>query len=200
MIAVGTFSSEMVIVITSVLNAYVSGAVILACLNADNTAMTIYVTGTNVASDSARLGGELPSYYATDIDMGNAQTDITNIQNIIGNNSIVGIGDGTLTGAVSSLNNNLMVLNDIPLAAEAEALTSAKTYDVIKSGFIYAFSNRTVYDSSLSIQYVRNGVSGASFALHPQLAVAYPVQKGDQVIITGSSSYAVFVYPCGCIE
>lgn len=87
--------------------AYVSGAVILACLNADNSAMTVYVTGTNVASDSARLGGELPSYYATDSDMDNAQTDITNIQNILGNTSIVGIGDGTVTGAIDSLKSAL---------------------------------------------------------------------------------------------
>lgn len=87
--------------------AYVTGAVILACLNADDSAMTVYVTGTNVASDSARLGGELPSYYATDADMSNAKNDITNIQNLEGNTSIVGIGDGTLTGAVSAINSAL---------------------------------------------------------------------------------------------
>ena len=81
--------------------AYVTGAVVLACLNADNSAMTVYVSGTNVATDSERLGGELPSYYATDADMDDAQTDITNIQNLEGNTSIVGIGDGTLTGAIS---------------------------------------------------------------------------------------------------
>lgn len=87
--------------------AYVTGAVILACLNADDSAMTVFVTGTNVASDSARLGGELPSYYATEADMSDAQTDITNLQNLAGNNSIVGIGDGTLTGAVSAINSAL---------------------------------------------------------------------------------------------
>lgn len=87
--------------------AYVTGAVILACLNADDSAMTVFVTGTNVASDSARLGGELPSYYATEANMSGAQTDITNLQNLAGNNSIVGIGDGTLTGAVSAINSAL---------------------------------------------------------------------------------------------
>lgn len=101
---------------------------------------------------------------------------------------------------LAQISNDSTILNDIPLASESEALTAAKTYNVIKSGFIYALSNRTVLDSGLSIQYVRNGVSGVSFALHPQLAVPYPVKKGDQVIITGSSSYAVFVYPCGCLQ
>ena len=48
-------------------NAYVSGAQVIASLNADDSAMTIYVPqgSVAVASDSERLGGELPSYYAT---------------------------------------------------------------------------------------------------------------------------------------
>ena len=48
-------------------NAYVSGAQVIGSLNNDNSAITIYVPqGTvAVASDSERLGGELPSYYAT---------------------------------------------------------------------------------------------------------------------------------------
>ena len=48
-------------------NAYVSGANVIGSLNDDNSAITIYVPqGTvAVASDSERLGGQLPSYYAT---------------------------------------------------------------------------------------------------------------------------------------
>ena len=84
-------------------NAYVTGSVVIACLNADDSAMTIFVSGTNVATDSERLGGELPSYYATASDLGDAQTDITNLENLAGNTSIVGIGDGTLTGAIDTL-------------------------------------------------------------------------------------------------
>jgi hypothetical protein len=90
-------------------DAYVSGSVVLACLNSDNTAMTIFVSGTNVASDSARLGGELPSYYATDSDMTAAETDIGNLQALVGNTSIVGIGDGTCTGAISDLSDKIYV-------------------------------------------------------------------------------------------
>ena len=97
--------------------AYVTGAVVIACLNADDSAMTIFVSGTNVASDSQRLGGELPSYYATDADMDDVQTDITNINNWIGNNSIVGIGDGSGSGAIAYLNtvlNNLIKEGAMP--------------------------------------------------------------------------------------
>lgn len=88
-------------------NAYVTGSVVLACLNADNTAMTIYVSGTTVASDAERLGGELPSYYGTASDVSDNATDITNLQNQVGNTSIVGIGDGTCTGAIDTLNQQL---------------------------------------------------------------------------------------------
>ena len=87
--------------------AYVTGSVVIACLNADDSAMTIFVSGTNVATDSERLGGELPSYYATASDMSAAQTDIGNIQALDGNTSIASIGDGTLTGAVSALDSAL---------------------------------------------------------------------------------------------
>ena len=48
-------------------NAYVSGAQVIASLNDDNSAMTVYVPqgAVAIASDSEKLGGELPSYYAT---------------------------------------------------------------------------------------------------------------------------------------
>lgn len=85
-------------------NAYVTGSIVLACLNADNSAMTVFVSGTNVATDSERLGGELPSYYGTASDVADNATDITNLQNQVGNTSIVGIGDGTCTGAIDYIN------------------------------------------------------------------------------------------------
>lgn len=48
-------------------NAFVSGAQVIASLNDDNSAMTVYVPqgAVAVASDSERLGGKLPAYYAT---------------------------------------------------------------------------------------------------------------------------------------
>lgn len=48
-------------------NAYVTGAQVIGSLNDDNSAITIYVPqgAVAVASDSERLGGKLPAYYAT---------------------------------------------------------------------------------------------------------------------------------------
>lgn len=92
--------------------AYVSGAIVIAALNSDETAMTVFVTGTNVASDSERLGGELPSYYAKDQDMNTANQNITDLDNLMGNTSISAIGDGTVTGAIDSLDSQITSINN----------------------------------------------------------------------------------------
>ena len=85
-------------------NAYVTGSIVIGSLNADNTAITFYLSGSATADNALRLGGELPAYYATQTDLSDAETDITNLKNLTGNTSIVGIGDGTMTGGISSLN------------------------------------------------------------------------------------------------
>ena len=89
-------------------NAFVTGSVVIASLNEDGNAITVYVSGTSTADNSLRLGGELPTYYAKQSDMTQAESDITNLQNQNGNTSIVGIGDGTTTGAISKVNSMLI--------------------------------------------------------------------------------------------
>ena len=119
-------------------NAIVSGAVIIAALNADESAMTIFVTGTNVASDSAKLGGELPSYYATASDMSDAQSDITDLDNLMGSTSISAIGDGTVTGAISDINTNLTDLqhNKIGNSIDLTSYTSSNLYVTPNIGYV----------------------------------------------------------------
>ena len=111
-------------------NAIVSGAVIIAALNADESAMTIFVTGTNIASDSQKLGGELPSYYATASDMSDAQSDITDLDNLMGSTSISAIGDGTVTGSISDIHNDLPVLEtgNITPVSVATGVTPSVNY------------------------------------------------------------------------
>ncbi len=93
-------------------NAYVTGSVVIACLNANDSAMTVYVGGSTTADNALRLGGELPAYYAKQSDMTSAQTDIGNIKALNGTTSIASIGDGTLTGAVSAINADLTDLSE----------------------------------------------------------------------------------------
>lgn len=48
-------------------NAFVTGSNVLCCL--EGSELTFYVTSTGTAPDSDKLGGELPSYYATASDL-----------------------------------------------------------------------------------------------------------------------------------
>lgn len=138
-------------------NAYVTGSIVLACLNADNSAMTIFVSGTTVASDAERLGGELPSYYGTSSDVSNNASDIRNLQNQVGNTSIVGIGDGTCTGAVDYLNTKLTDLDNIPLNTEIKVGTFNG-----EDRYIKAFKGTSVsnpIDSTLNLTYIKDLIS-----------------------------------------
>lgn len=55
-------------------DAFVTGANVLCCV--EGSEFTLYVDNMGVAPDSEKLGGELPSYYATQADMTQAQLDI----------------------------------------------------------------------------------------------------------------------------
>ena len=55
-------------------NAFVEDAVVLCALEGSD--FTLYVNNMGTAPDSDKLGGELPSYYATQADMTQAQLDI----------------------------------------------------------------------------------------------------------------------------
>ena len=54
--------------------AFVTGANVLCCV--EGAEFTLFVASVGTAPDSDRLGGELPSYYATQSDMTQAQLDI----------------------------------------------------------------------------------------------------------------------------
>lgn len=136
--------------------AYVTGSVVLACLNADNTAMTVFVSGTTVASDAERLGGQLPAYYATQSDMTTAENNISNLQSKMGNTSIVGIGDGTATGAISAINADLDNLktyssNEVAIGKWIDGKTIYR-----KSGFVSGSvaTNQVILDATLTRTYV----------------------------------------------
>ena len=143
-------------------NAFVTGSIVLGTLNEDGTTITFYVTGSAVADDSLKLGGELPSYYATQSDMTSANTDITNLKNQAGNTSIVGIGDGTLSGAVSSLNNDLTnvlewkTLKNNQLIKQNETFT--KTSQQIIHDIAFEFIGISGYPDIIFVGSVVNGV------------------------------------------
>ena len=74
-------------------NAFVNGANVLCCLEGQE--LTFFVASTGTAPDSERLGGELPTYYAKQSDMEDAQDDIADNADAI--NAI----NGTLTNVIT---------------------------------------------------------------------------------------------------
>lgn len=84
-------------------DAFVEDAVVICALIGSD--FTLFVNNMGTAPDSNKLGGELPSYYATQSDMTQAQTDIgtnaTNISNVSG--SLTQVISGTLVAGATTV-------------------------------------------------------------------------------------------------
>lgn len=87
-------------------DAFITGANVLCCV--EGTEFTLYVDNMGIAPDSQKLGGELPSHYATQSDMTQAQNDILDnagdistidgeLHNIISNTLVAGNTTVTFT-------------------------------------------------------------------------------------------------------
>lgn len=83
--------------------AFITGANVLCCVT--GTEFTLFVASTGTAPDANRLGGELPSYYATQSDMTDAQGDILdNAQDISDiDGQLHNIITGTLTAGATTV-------------------------------------------------------------------------------------------------
>jgi len=84
-------------------NCYRIGATVICALN--DTVLTVFVSGVEagVASDSEKLGGQLPAYYAKQSDMTTAQQNIVTISGLATGalQKTGGVMTGTVTGATS---------------------------------------------------------------------------------------------------
>lgn len=83
--------------------AFVTGANVLCCL--EGSELTFFVASTGTAPDSDRLGGELPSHYATASDLADAVSDISdNAQDISDiQTALTGIITGTLSAGATTV-------------------------------------------------------------------------------------------------
>ena len=137
-------------------DAFVNGANVLCCLTGSE--LTFFVASTGTAPDSNRLGGELPSYYATQADMTQAQLDIAD------NASDINDIEGTLTNVISNT-----------LLAGATTVTfidaKIKVTSIVKP-----------------VQYVSTGVNSPIIAptsisiSSGQCTLTYPAQASDVLV------------------
>lgn len=170
---------------------YVSGAVVIASLNADDSAITIYVGGAQTADNALRLGGQLPDYYATQSEVDGLGTDVTNLKNLTGNNSIVGIGDGTTTGAISYLNQEVQKMG-MPILDFTNPLHTFSsgnlTYTATKECYILG---RMVGSSNLlkiNNVTVAGGTSGYNNASVGDNVSYIRLSAGDEAVCTSAQN------------
>ena len=84
-------------------DAFVEDAVVIGSLEGSD--LTLYVNNMGTAPDSNKLGGELPSYYATASDMLDAQNDIDDLQDDVSDidGALTQIISGTLTAGATTV-------------------------------------------------------------------------------------------------
>lgn len=148
-------------------NAYVSGAQVIASLNSDNSAMTVYVPqgSVAVASDSERLGGELPSYYATKDYADGIKSTADNASELIGKKALVNTYFDTSTSKMYVINSDGTLGGEISMSQELDVanatLISTNAITTTKSGAIhgnvYNASGGTINIGSASIPFNNAG-------------------------------------------
>ena len=122
-------------------NAFVENANVLCCL--EGTELTFFVASTGTAPDADRLGGELPSYYATQSDMTQAQTDIGNnasdintlggeLHNIISNTLLAGATTVTFIDARIKTTSIIEPWQNVPTGVVTDII--APTQIAVSSG------------------------------------------------------------------
>lgn len=162
-------------------NAYVSGAQVIASLNSDNSAMTVYVPqgAVAVASDSERLGGELPSYYATKAYADGIKTTADSASDLISKKALVNTYYDNSVKKLYQVNADGSLGGEIKMGS---LVPSFKTNDVLQTfsgtgnntvttgGFLLCYgSSGTLYINDRNVGFLSN-----------QSALHY-VQVGDTV-------------------
>ena len=177
---------------------YIAGSVVIAALNADESALTVYVTtGTiAVAADSDRLGGELPAYYATKSYADGIKSTADAASNLITKKALVNTyfdsnakklyevnADGTVGGEI----NMALPLLDFgnPLHSFASVLTYTATKDC------YLFGTMQTATAELSINGTRIALTASNTYICPLPYIR--LKAGDVVTSTGPLA-DVFVF------
>ena len=184
-------------------NAYVSGAQVIASLNSDNSAMTVYVPqgAVAVASDSERLGGELPSYYATKAYADGIKSTADNASELIGKKALVNTYYDTSTRKMYTINADGTVGGEIKMGGFAPDFSSkiatlqlgtGNDYTVPRDCYLYGRGICTSGSRALRIN--GNPVAGCDSAGTTADLVSIPVKQGDIIsceiaLNQGSSIY-----------
>lgn len=171
-------------------NAYVSGAQVIGSLNDDNSAITIYVPqgSVAVASDSERLGGELPSYYATKSYADGIKTTADNSANLIQKKALVNTYYNTSTKKLYVVNadgtqGGEIVMNRMLDFANGQVVNASFTTP--KDGAILGGLRS---NGTNSAQIVINGtpVGNSTGSSHSANLAIYNIPAGSNITFVGT--------------
>lgn len=118
-------------------DAYIAGSTVIAALNSDESLLTVFVTSGAIAlaADSERLGGELPSYYATKSYADGIKTTADNASSAISLKSLVNTYYDNVGKKLYMVNPDGTQGGEIVLNRE---LDLANAVDVISAGVVTA--------------------------------------------------------------
>lgn len=179
-------------------NAYVSGAQVIASLNDDNSAMTVYVPqgAVAIASDSERLGGELPAYYATKAYADGIKSTADNASQLIQKKALVNTyynsSDNKLykVNADGTQGGEIVMTKELDFANKTEITTSTVTTN--HAGAIVG----TLHSASNNMQLLIDGVvtfSEGSGGTYGQICLD-GVPSGTDIRSSASSSGTTHIY------
>lgn len=170
-----------------------NGAPVTALLTSGETLPEgAYVIGSRVLGIISG-GGSLITFYVM------KTTDLTPINTIIGNTDISAIGDGTLTGAVSSINGNVSTLST-GLTNLTTDVHGVKTAQSVAAEDLYQFTTPGTY--AVYITTSAAPVTAGDLCSLEVFAVKYGtingyVQRLNQVYPSAVKVYQRAYYPAG---
>lgn len=174
-------------------NAYVTGAQVIGSLNDDNSAITIYVPqgSVAVASDSERLGGELPSYYATKDYADGIKSTADNASTLIGKKALVNTYYDSSTKKLYEVNSDGTQGGEIKMGAPSlNYSTPLHTFSTGNLTFTatkecYLFGEMPVQSglNQLSINNTVIAITNGSVNSHAMIPLT-KLNSGDVVTVT----------------
>lgn len=172
---------------------YIAGAVVIAALNADESALTVYVTSGTVAvaADSERLGGELPAYYATKAYADGIKSTADAASNLITKKALVNTyydsaatklyevnADGTRGGEIKMGGSPALDYSN-PLHSFTSVLTYTAVGDCYLHGVYLPYNNKLTINGKEMCPYT------ASSGFVP---ITWKLTSGDTVVVQSAVS------------
>ena len=160
---------------------YIVGSSVL--VHKRDTLLTFYVSETT-AKDAEKLGGELPSYYATDSDLDAAVADIGALATKVGT-AVLTTQAPDLSGAVNELNTHLTNLSTMELiSSTSSASPTSVTVDL---------ANYSEVGVALAIGVAGDEIVYDLTFIAPSL-LANVRELRSQTIVNNSMEYAAVAY------